>query len=344
MTRQQAATGGERTERRPVQVGAGTATGIGSLPFSEPGRAVAAVLDLLPELPSAPQLPRRSPREGMLAQAAAGMAGVHIAADGSLYTDIRAIGPVDPGAALQGDAWVSFRAFVDATSGRRQPVKLQLTGPITLGLALARSGVPSPLAFTVAGAQVRAQAEAVVARVAKHLPGGAVVVLDEPGLSAVAHPDYPLAFDATIDLLSGVLAVLARGATTGVHCCGTTDWQLVLQAGPDVVSFPVDHAPDGGVLAGFLERGGVVAWGAVPTDRPLAGEADVYWRRLADTWCEMARGGCDPELLRSHALITPACGLAAHGPEQVAHVFWLVQQISARVQDQAIAARLSAGA
>lgn len=327
-----------------VHLGGGMPTGVGSLPFSEPGRAVSTTLELLPELPAAPQLPRRSPREGMLAQAAAGMAGVHIAADGSLYTDTRAIAPVDPTVALQGEAWVSLRAFVDAVSGRPGPVKLQLTGPITLGLALAACGVPSPLAFTAAGAQVRAQATALSSLVERRLPGGALVVIDEPGLSALTSASYPLPFDATIDLLSGALAVLSRSAKTGVHCCGDTDWQLVLQAGPDLVSFPVDHAPDGGVLGPYLDRGGLVAWGSVPTDRPIGAGPEPHWRRLAELWCELSGAGCDPALLRSQALITPACGLAHHGPEQVRHVFALVREIGERVHDQAIGARLSAGA
>lgn len=330
--------------RTPVRLGGGMPTGAGSLPFSEPGRAVSTVLDLLPELPAAPQLPRRSPREGMLAQAASGMAGVHIAADGSLYTDTRAIGPVDPQIALQGDGWVTLRAFIDAAASRQGPVKLQLTGPITLGLALASCGVPSPLAFTVAGAQVRAQAAGLASLIERRLSGGALVVLDEPGLSALTSPDYPLPFDATIDLLSGVLAVLARRATTGVHCCGGTDWQLILQSGPDLVSFPVDHAPDSGILGAYLERGGLVAWGAVPTDRPIGAGPDQHWRHLAELWCDLSGAGCDPAQLRAQALITPACGLAHHGPEQVAHIFSLVREIAGRVHDQAIGARLSAGA
>lgn len=330
--------------RRPITIGGGTPTGVGSLPFSEPSRAVSTVLELFPELPAAPQLPRRSPREGMLAQAAAGMAGVHIAADGSLYTDTRAIAPVDPRVALQGDAWVTLRAFVDAVAGRTGPVKLQLTGPITLGLALAACGVPSPLAFTVAGAQVRAQATALASLIDRRLLGGALVVLDEPGLSALTSPAYPLPLDATIDLLSGVLAVLSRSAVSGVHCCGDTDWQLVLQAGPELVSFPVDHTPDAGILAAYLERGGLVAWGAVPTDRPIGAGPEQHWRNLAELWCELSAAGCDPGLLRSQALITPACGLAHHGPEQVGHVASLIREIGSRVHDQAIGARLSAGA
>jgi hypothetical protein len=44
------------------------------------------------------------------------------------------------------------------------------------------------------------------------------------------------------------------------------------------------------------------------------------------------------------SLVTPACGLALHRQSQVATVYGLVRRIAERVQDQAIAARMSAGA
>src|SRR6476659_3863308 len=45
----------------------GVATAIGSLPHVDPVLAAELVLAVHPELPCAPQLPSRSPREGMLA-------------------------------------------------------------------------------------------------------------------------------------------------------------------------------------------------------------------------------------------------------------------------------------
>ena len=85
-----------------------------------------------------------------------------------------------------------------------------------------------------------------------------------------------------------------------------------------MLSLPVDaglveRAP--ATLGRFLERGGWVAWGAVPTDRPVGTDADRLWRELADLWCDLVRAGCDPVRLRRQALVTPACGLACHGVE-----------------------------
>jgi hypothetical protein len=158
---------------------------------------------------------------------------------------------------------------------------------------------------------------------------------------------FPLGAEDTIDLLSGSLAVAgAGGSIAGVHCCGPTDWRLVLEAGPDLLSMPVDPSlvDDAAGVATFLERGGLIAWGAVPTDRPIGERDDAHWRRLTEVWCGLSQNGCDPLLLRTQALLTPACGLALHTRQQVAPLVGLVRRLSERVQDQAMAARMPAGA
>src|SRR5215510_12100573 len=116
---------------REVLLPVGIASTIGSLPHGDVDEAVAFVLGSQPRLPAAPSLPRRSPVEGMIAQAAWGIAGVLVLPDGSE--------PVDGG--LDGEPFVGLRAFLAAITGRVAPFKVQLTGPVTLGLALHAVGV-----------------------------------------------------------------------------------------------------------------------------------------------------------------------------------------------------------
>ncbi|MEJ5256356.1 MAG: hypothetical protein WHS89_13505, partial [Acidimicrobiales bacterium] len=91
-------------------------------------------------------------------------------------------------------------------------------------------------------------------------------------------------------------------------------------------------------------RGGWVAWGAVPTDRPVGETVERLWRQLSILWCDLVGGGCDPVLLRTQALITPACGLARHGITQAEQVMGLSTRLAQRLHDQAIGVRLSVGA
>ena len=134
--------------------------------------------------------------------------------------------------------------------------------------------------------------------------------------------------------------------TAGVHVCGQGDRRLVLEAGPNLISFEVaeDLVDDGGLIARYLDGGGWVAWGAIPTDGPIGDSGELPWRRLAAVWCELTRRGCDPLLLRTRAVITPACGLVGHGPSQAVRALRIASTLADRVHDQAFAARLTLGA
>ena len=157
----------------------------------------------------------------------------------------------------------------------------------------------------------------------------------------------PLGAEATIDLLSTGLAALEGVAVTGVHCCGPTDLRLVVAAGPDILAIPAEDdvvLPVANLLTSHIERGGWVAWGAIPTSKPLGTDADRLWRKLSLLWCDLVQAGADPTLLRARALVTPACGLAGHGVSQAARALRMTKTLSDRVADQAAATRLSVGA
>lgn len=323
---------------------------MGSLPHHDAAEAAVFVLRRHPQLPAAPQLPGRSPLEGMVAQGARGIPGVTVAPDGRL-----AVGPegLDPSVPVRTPidrvSHGGLFAFLRAAAGRTAPVKVQLAGPVTLGLALVDAGVAPADAFAVAGTAVADHARELVALVRRSLPGSSVLaVLDEPGLIRLSVGGVPLTADGTIDLLSGALAALeSAGATTGVHCCGLTDWRLVSHAGPTLLALPAEAAVvlgGAGALAAHLERGGWIAWGAVPTDQPVGADADRLWRQLSALWGDLVRLGCDPALLRTQSLVTPACGLAGHGVSQAGLWLDLASELAGRVSDQAMATRLSIGA
>jgi methionine synthase II (cobalamin-independent) len=333
----------------PVELPYGLPALIGSLPFTDPAEAAAFTLERHPRLACAPTLPARSPLEGMLAQAAWGLRGVAVLADGSLSVDPAALDPSDPFESrdLDGEPFVGFRAFLGAAAGRRAPIKLQVTGPLTLGMALRAGGADVCTAFAVAGAAVRARACDMLDATRDLSPGSRLVMfVDEPALVSAMDQDFPLAPNATIDLVSSALAAIEPHGITGLHCCGPADWKLVLQGGPQILSLPVGAgaAEQASAIAPFLERGGWIAWGAVPTDGPLGAGSDRLWRRLSAEWRDLSRGGCDPVLLREQALVTPACGLGLHGEEQAKLVVELTNQVARRLETQTLGMRLTVGA
>jgi methionine synthase II (cobalamin-independent) len=327
----------------------GLATGIGSLPHRDAVEAAEWVLAELPDLPAVPSLPRRHPAELMLAQGSVGIPGVTIDRDGRLKVKPRV---VDPAVSIEVDlgheAFGGLRAFAQVAAGRVGPIKWQVTGPLTLALELRRHGVPAQAAFDVAANAVQAHLRAVHHLLSEAMPSATqVVLLDEPDIAGLHAASFPLAPDAALDILSGCLATLGGSAIAGIHCCATdVDLSSLLAAGPAVLSVPVHQGvvAAAGYLATFLDNGGWIAWGVVPTDRPIATSADRYWRELSALWCELVQAGCDAATLRRRCIVTPACGLGLYELDQAGGVLGEVRDIAERVIGQAVATRLSLGA
>jgi hypothetical protein len=308
------------------------ATGVGSLPHADPAAAVDLVLRRHAELPAVPQLPNRSPSELMLAQAVEGVRGVSAAPSG-LSFDPRL---VDPEAEVETDfsteSWVSLGVFLDAVAERRAPIKLQLCGPVSLGFALVHAGMHRTLAGQVASRAVIDRITALLAETRHRAPHAPLVlVLDEPSLTAWYGEGFPWEADDTVDLLSGALAAAAHGAISGVHCCGATEWRLALAAGPQILSVPAGSGltEDPVALGSFLDGGGWVAWGAVPTGGPVSRQPERYLNSVREEWRDLVRGGVDVELLRNRALITPACGLVGHTEAQADEILTMTTRIGA---------------
>ena len=326
----------------------GHATGIGSLPHRDAALAARVVLDCLPDLPAAPQLPSRSSREAMLAQWLDALPEVEVDHDGEL----RWLGPSEqaPRFTFSDAAHGGLLAFVDALGAvdpavRPSTVKLQVTGPLTLGVALHRLGASADQAFERGVAASSGWGRAVSRLVRDRIPGVTpVVFLDEPALVAWRRREAPIHHDDAVDLLSRTLASI--DAVTGVHVCGDGEVAIATEAGPRIVGVEVrpDLVRDVLALGRHLEGGGWIAWGAVPTDRPVGTSPDPHWRAVLELWCELTRLGIDPLALRSRALVTPACGLAGHGESQAERALLLARAIGRRVGDQAAATRLAVGA
>ena len=226
-----------------------------------------------------------------------------------------------------------------------QRVKAQVVGPLTLGVALVDAGLEPSIAFERSLETVEAWIGALEQILAQRLRGARpLLFLDEPALVLWAREDGPIEREAAIDVLSSALA--ASSVETGVHICGDGDIRLAFEAGPTVLGVPVSARliDDVGSLVRHLDADGWIAWGAVPTDRPIGESADPLWRELVGIWCELTRRGCEPLRIRSQAIITPACGLLTHGPSQAEHALRLASELAERVAAQRAAARLTAGA
>jgi hypothetical protein len=314
----------------------GAATGVGSLPHRSVGEAVRFALDEY-DVPAIPSLPRRSPAEGMIAQAVVGINGITAGQYGSIAVDAGAVDPDAPVVTdIESDSFCTFRRFLDRAADNELggPVKWQFVGPVTLGAALAHAGLPDDVAFAVALRAVMSHAVSLSAAVARAFPRcPQIAILDEPSFDELSMPGFPIDPDAAIEMLSMAMASVAGRATVGVHCCGDADVAALLAAGPDVLSMPARQAvvSAAGYVGRFLEGGGRIAWGVVATDGPVFVAPDRQWRELVDVWDALDQRGVDASLLARRSLVTAHCGLGLHTPVVAERVCRAVREVGRRI-------------
>jgi hypothetical protein len=313
----------------------GAATGIGSWPGTDIGEALAAVRDLLTELPHLPELPQRGPGADLVGRGAALLVDLPVELQPHGWRLVDSPGRDGRRAA----AWLrsDLDELAEAFDGYTGPLKVQVAGPWTLAASL---WLPrGERALTDPGAR-REVVESLAVGTVEHLasvrsavPGAQLVAqLDEPSLSAVLGGRLPTAsgygrvraldpVEAELGLTTVLDAVHAAGAGSVVHSCAPDlPIALLSRTGAQALSLDISLLDAAGweQVGEALETGTRLWAGAVPTvatpdaeDRPgglppdtaLAEAVRRPWRRVG-----LAAAG-----LRS-VVVTPTCGLAGASP------------------------------
>ncbi len=306
------------------------ATGIGSLPGTDPVEAMRLVVDELPDFAYLPELPDRGPTASMTGRALALVAelGFDVQPSGWRLTDAPSRDQ-RRARSLMGEDLDRLEEELDGYTG---PLKIQVAGPWTLAATVEKPRGDKVLSDHGARRELaEALAEGLrdhVADVRRRVPGAArlVVQVDEPAITAVLQARVPTASGfgrhRAVDRpqlsqhLEWVLSAIADAAEPWVHSCAPeTPWDLVRTAGARGLSvdFDVLAAADHDELGGALEAGQTVALGVVPSTDPGTPPTDRALTERVLGWFEML--GIDPEETGDRLVITPVCGLAGATPE-----------------------------
>jgi methionine synthase II (cobalamin-independent) len=330
-------------------------TTIGTMPHRAPGQACEVISRFLKDIPAWPQLPLRSPEENMYVQFSEGFPGLE-KRDGGIvigrtpgfdeaintlyadYFDNRFVNyPVS-----RGHAAGLYHCMEQGAAGLKA-IKGQVTGPVTWGLTVKDTGGRSILYDDLLGDAVprflklkAAWQEAVL----RGLSTRTIIFVDEPYLTAYGSAaTMSLSPEKVVALLNEVFSGIK--GIKGLHCCGNTDWGVLLGSRCDILSFDAyNFAGSLGLYAdavkGFLTRGGAVAWGIVPnTAEGLKSESNASLRdRLEEAMAPFTRGtgGFAIRDLVAQSLITPSCGLAGLSEEAVPDCLSLLTQLSDRMR------------
>jgi methionine synthase II (cobalamin-independent) len=314
------------------------ATAIGSMPQTNPQSACAQVVHYLKDIPAWPQLPRRSFRENMYVQYSEGFPGVvlkesriHIdrtEAQGKALEELYS-------AYLRGDSEgfgvgyeyaAGLHTFLAMPGLSPLAVKGQVTGPVTWGLTVTDEDRKAIIYDDVLGDAVPKFLRLKASwqeKALKQVSRNTIIFIDEPYMAAYGSVGVALEKEKIVSLLDEVFEGIS--GIKGVHCCGNTDWSLLLETKTDIVSY--DTYNFAGSLSlypeevrRFLERKGAIAWGIVPNDADaLTGETVASLKdRLEEAMAPFTRKGIRFKQLIEQGLLTPSCTLASLDTEEAA--------------------------
>jgi len=340
-------------------------TAIGSMPFEDAVYAVNVSLNKL-DAPIWPQLPRLGLKEQMEIQYSENIPCGVIDYDKSRmyfntaddYSDAFAefyeaymVAMEEDGGdcsamAISEEFSKGLYALEKAVQGKKLPfLKVQTTGPCSFALTLVDENKRA-IYYNEEFRDVIVKALALKCRwqIQKFKPyaDNIICFIDEPILSAFGSSTYvSVKREDVVGILQEVIdAVHMDGALTGIHCCGNTEWSILIDAGVDIVNF--DAFSFGDTIAMYpehvkkhLQGGGMLAWGVVPTSKEIRDQTvESLEAQLEKVMDELAATGIDKQLIVDQAILTPSCGTGSLDPEDAERVFELLAQLTKRMKEK----------
>lgn len=147
---------------------------------------------------------------------------------------------------------------------------------------------------------------------------GYIISLDEPTISQYGSSAFlTVQKNDIVESLNTVADMIHKnGAISFTHCCGKTDWSIITSSRVQIMNFDAYNFSDSILLypediKNYIDRGGVLAWGLVPTLDPdqvevanLNAVVDIFDKTVS----QLVKKGLDQEKIIRQSIITPACG------------------------------------
>ena len=345
------------------------ATAIGSFPYPDAEKALDVIFKCIPEAVVWPQLPRLGLLEQMEIQYSEGMpravvdreksrmyfdtSGDYSEEFGAFYEAYMEAMDPDSGSGDCSAAAISpdysrgiyaLESRLKAEGGKRPYVKVQTTGPCSFALTVTDENKRA-VYYNEEFRDMIVKALAMKCRwqIAKFRPYAEKLIcfIDEPILSAFGSSTYISVKrdDVVAHIAELVDAIHADGALAGVHCCGNTDWSILVDAGADILNFDAfgygeTVALYGDALKRHFGRGGVLAWGVVPTSIEIRGQSVDALAALYEKQVVHLAGACGIErnLILERTILTPSCGTGSMEAADAEMVFDSLGELSGKLK------------
>ncbi|MFH2145797.1 MAG: hypothetical protein ABII75_07220 [Candidatus Omnitrophota bacterium] len=317
------------------------ATGIGSMPQKNAGEICRVILDNFSDLPFWPQLPKSNAYENMLVQYSENLPGmIFDAKRKGVYFNTE----VDPQKELlacyekiAACEYEYFKISPEYAAGFYEMLKIcrdspcaflkgQVVGPLTF-LSSVQNAEGTILLYDdmFTDAITKALALKAVWQAKQIIAAGKkpVIFFDEPYLASFGSAFCNLSSERATQILNDLVGTVKKelDIPVGVHCCGNTDWTMLLNTDIDIVNFDFFGFgkyfmlyPE--LIRNFLNKGKIIAWGITPTGEYNSGvDVPLLREKFARALEILEKKNVARDQLLRYSIFTPACGMGTMSEE-----------------------------
>jgi methionine synthase II (cobalamin-independent) len=173
-------------------------------------------------------------------------------------------------------------------------------------------------------------------RLLKHLSEDVIIFIDEPYLVSIGSSFVNISKPDAVNAIEEIDGALKEeGAFSGVHCCGNTDWSLLLKSGIDIVNFDAynfikEFSLYSSDIEDYLKDNGTIAWGIVPSsDAALKESAASVEKKLEAALKALSDKGVNTDNMSS--IVTPSCGLGTLDENTASKILELTGSVSRKL-------------
>ena len=330
--------------------------GIGSMPFKDVKFCCETAFKYYENFPYWPQLPNLNNYENMYIQYAENLPGVVADIEkGSIYVDIDKVTDEDKEKFYSNvleenlqyfeisnkfsTGIYTFKELIqNIDKGSYEILKGHVTGPVSFGLTLTDKNKKS-LIYNDEFRDIVTELIAMKGRWQEYFIGeNMIIFFDEPYMVSYGSAFFNMPEDIIVDMFNRCFDKIK--GLSGIHCCGNTDWSLVLKTNVNIINFDAFLYMDNFLLYAedikkFIENKGFLAWGLIPTNEKII---EVTIKDLENIFNKaiksLTKAGADRELIFKQSFITPSCGTGSMKEEDALKVFQMNKEFSEYLRDK----------
>jgi len=336
---------------------------IGSFPHRDPREALNLIFENFPRVPLWPQLPRVNPKEQMYVQYFEGIPGIRFDQEkqkliASPQDDEFFIELAESYEHVMNEDYDHFKISPDYARGlylflereeqirnlKPHWIKGQITGPVSFCMAVTDPQMKMILydeTYTEAVVTILKMKALWQIKELKKIYPEVIMFLDEPYLASYGSSMIALSREKAVFMIKQVVeSIFSAEAVPGIHCCGNTDWSILLNSAPGIISMDAYEYGENFLLysrgvAEFITGGGALALGIVPTSESVENETvSSLMDKLEKFLKQLQKTGLSGERILQQSFISPSCGLGNVPMERANKIIGLTVQLSRAVREK----------